>query len=519
MIFRVLTTIFVFTFPSCKTQTASQPTATQKQNTPVGDVEEIHSTEHSIDREPPSSRHRSDFAHKPNLSSTSTPTTLHTTSALSRTDTHPSTQHGTVLPPPPPKDPMSEEKAARILQATFTDHFTPLHRMSAELQKKMKTQDILETGVASKSILTTIQERFPSQDKFTYLSEGSFGATYLIYISTNEKTCEAVSNTCRPYVIKAMKEFTAENFANEIAPLHFLGNNKRLVHYYGSLKKDGVWYIVLEKAEGSLDSLLNQDIPDNHTREMIYKNVAIHLTEGLLFMHNKGLAHRDIKPANILYFKSKEPSQYDFKIADFGTTFSEKQTVANHVATQEFITPFENYCFFQFHELYPYKSQKIDYAKLDDGLNILLLGITQKDISDDSYCQTTFRGYFSGTIPEDFNHTFPLRFIKEYDPKSADLFSLGQVLLMILYKRINSHYTPSSADLDLNSYSQFYNSTDNVFYPIDGDQGILTYAKWASDKNAFPAERFKHFAALYRKIADHNPFTRGSIKDIHVGDL
>jgi serine/threonine protein kinase len=74
-------------------------------------------------------------------------------------------------------------------------------------------------------------------------------------------------------------------------------SHKNIVHYFGSEKKHGAFYIFLEYIPGgSIEALVNSF----HLPEKLVRNYVEQILQGLSYLHNNNVVHCDIKGANIL---------------------------------------------------------------------------------------------------------------------------------------------------------------------------------------------------------------------------
>jgi len=457
--------------------------------------------------------------------STNPSTLVHSSQTLPKSD----------LPEPKISPPMTQEKASQIITKTLRESLRPLHRVSKDLQEEMKTKDLLYTNRANQITLKKIKEGFIETEK-KEIGKGAYGAAYLIYINRDlpHIACKLESETCRPYVLKKMIAFTPKAFADEIAIFHYLGPNKRIVHYYGSFKKENDWYIALEKADSNLNDFLTRPLKRNgktillnetdksdpeelegpltDLREKFYRTISQHLIEGIAFLHSKGVVHRDIKPDNILVYIDKKTGEYSFKITDFGGSFSVKQKESENVTTASFIGTYEDTCFRKFYTLFRYRFlyKNRDYTHIDTSVNKILPAIIEKDKINENYCwKETAKNL---ALAEDaIKDTFPLRFIVEFDPKSSDIFALSQTLLMAFYRILGNDFTPYK------TRQKFYR--DFSFLDLHGALGVLTQLQHDVTLKHYSQEKFNKFSVFYEKTALQNPFKRAKITDIHPEDL
>ena len=131
--------------------------------------------------------------------------------------------------------------------------------------------------------------------------------------------------------IYALKEMPIPKGKNEIQhlkreskiPLTF--NHPNIIKYFKSFEFGGNHYFLAEYYESqNLKELLKKRIEDSnqlglnkpkHFEQNFIIYIFRQLLEGLVYLHNQGIAHRDIKPDNILI-----NSKNQIKITDFGLT-------------------------------------------------------------------------------------------------------------------------------------------------------------------------------------------------------
>ena len=90
---------------------------------------------------------------------------------------------------------------------------------------------------------------------------------------------------------------------------------KNSVEYYDHFDDKDFYYIVMEKCDEDLKSLIRRN-KSGISDEMI-KNILLQLNEAFKMMHLNNLIHRDLKPANI-FIKNVSESNFIIKLADFG---------------------------------------------------------------------------------------------------------------------------------------------------------------------------------------------------------
>lgn len=104
-----------------------------------------------------------------------------------------------------------------------------------------------------------------------------------------------------------------------------------IVHLFGTSFQNGKCYMVMELCHHSVANLLNAGRVTWH-RKQRFLQIAQQVSEGMAFMHFKGILHRDLKPPNVL-LKGNE-----VKIADFGLARKEQDSLASDI-TLEIGTP------------------------------------------------------------------------------------------------------------------------------------------------------------------------------------
>jgi serine/threonine protein kinase len=96
-------------------------------------------------------------------------------------------------------------------------------------------------------------------------------------------------------------------------------DHPNIVELIGLSKKDGVAYVVLERALGHVSvEKLSTDFPGRRSqrnRALKVIDICLQVGAGLSYIHKKGIIHRDIKPRNILEFAGGVYKICDFDIA------------------------------------------------------------------------------------------------------------------------------------------------------------------------------------------------------------
>lgn len=155
----------------------------------------------------------------------------------------------------------------------------------------------------------------------TELGQGGFGSVW-----------SGITNAGVPIAIKMIKPSSDPardflNWFNEQDILLKCLNHPHIVACYDQfLCDDGSLVIIMEKAEGSLESFLK--LKGSFDASLVC-SVGIQLCFALEHIHNLGVIHRDLTLRNILWF-----SDGRFKVSDFGIS---KQTVSPDEFARTFI--------------------------------------------------------------------------------------------------------------------------------------------------------------------------------------
>eukprot|EP01060_Flectonema_neradi_P028810 TRINITY_DN3880_c0_g1_i1.p1 TRINITY_DN3880_c0_g1~~TRINITY_DN3880_c0_g1_i1.p1 ORF type:complete len:1319 (+),score=226.26 TRINITY_DN3880_c0_g1_i1:170-3958(+) len=141
------------------------------------------------------------------------------------------------------------------------------------------------------------------------LGKGAFGQVYLV-VSADGHQYAAKCMTSTRKNGEQIHRNNQESFENEISLLSFLEHDN-IVRYYGTAKKDGVGYIIMEYVPGG--SLLDfKKLAGSITEEMA-GNFIVHALKGIEYLHDNNVIHLDVKSANLLIGIDGV-----VKVADFG---------------------------------------------------------------------------------------------------------------------------------------------------------------------------------------------------------
>lgn len=175
--------------------------------------------------------------------------------------------------------------------------------------------------------------------------------------------------------IKLETQSHKEVFKNEVYLLGKLSECKYIVKAYSSFILNGSGFIIMEKVESDLLSLISEKPLKEHIAKSIFHQIVL----GLHFMHEHRVCHRDIKPENILVQRilgDKEP-YYQVKLCDFGSACewkSEDKTVTGVQGTLMYVAP-------EVKKRLPYNPQKADIYSLGILLHVILTALFPYDSS------------------------------------------------------------------------------------------------------------------------------------------
>lgn len=91
-------------------------------------------------------------------------------------------------------------------------------------------------------------------------------------------------------------------------------NHPNIITLYDVFESPTELYIVMEACMGG--ELFDRIKEQGHYSEQDASKVLRQMTEGILYMHNQGIAHCDLKPDNFLFLNNTADSP--LKIIDFG---------------------------------------------------------------------------------------------------------------------------------------------------------------------------------------------------------
>ena len=98
--------------------------------------------------------------------------------------------------------------------------------------------------------------------------------------------------------------YNRRNATNEVFAYSVLGRHAHIIHYYSSWVEDDRVFIQTELCNGgSLSSLLAECRSDGrkHLTETELKQLTVHISAALKYIHSHGLVHLDIKPGQSVF--------------------------------------------------------------------------------------------------------------------------------------------------------------------------------------------------------------------------
>ena len=186
-----------------------------------------------------------------------------------------------------------------------------------------------------------IKQKYEFNEDDDPISSGTFGQVYII----RDKKVKT------EYILKKIRKIVPNNlnvigtdfesFENEI---NFLINVKgtniiNIIDYYSN-DNNKFYYIILEKMDGDLETMLKANYKNGMSSKMIRK-IFKQLNSGLKIMNKEKKSHRDLKPSNILYsYTNDDKTDFIIKLGDFGlSTDLYKTEVRSNAGTNIFKAP------------------------------------------------------------------------------------------------------------------------------------------------------------------------------------
>ena len=185
-------------------------------------------------------------------------------------------------------------------------------------------------------LMDTIKEKYEINE---LIGSGGFGRIY--NIKDKKVKTEYILKELTKINDKSLTESDKIEYENEI---NFLKDVKgknilNIIDYYEN-DKDNFYYIILEKMDGDLEKLVQENYKNGMSSNLIRKFFS-QINSGLKDILKEGKCHRDLKPSNILYsYINEEKTSFIIKLGDFGLSTNLKNTdYATNAGTKYFKAP------------------------------------------------------------------------------------------------------------------------------------------------------------------------------------
>ncbi len=151
------------------------------------------------------------------------------------------------------------------------------------------------------------------------------------------------------YILKELTKINEQSLkeTNEIdyeTEINFLKNVKgknilNIIDYYEN-DKDNFYYIILEKMDGDLEKLVQENYKNGMSSNLIRK-IFSQINSGLKDILKEGKCHRDLKPSNIFYsYINEKKTSFIIKLGYFGLSNNLKSNeYESNVVTKSFKAP------------------------------------------------------------------------------------------------------------------------------------------------------------------------------------
>lgn len=193
---------------------------------------------------------------------------------------------------------------------------------SAKAEPKA-TPEAVDTGKA-------VVERVP--DAYTLEVELGNGAFSVVYSGKHKRTGDIVA-------IKVLEKYKDEDIQvkklkREIS-IHQKLSHENIIKFYQLDEDDDHFYVVMELVTGG--ELFEQICTQRYYYEKDAAPLICQIAQGLIYLHDRGIAHRDIKPENLLF---KDNDMKVLKIADFGESKRYlENTLTTYCGTSDYMAP------------------------------------------------------------------------------------------------------------------------------------------------------------------------------------
>lgn len=237
------------------------------------------------------------------------------------------------------QNPFSENYSHITITSKDTDYYKEINQVNEfnfETDKPDPENTLFKSFLGVKAISSS---QVKIDDK---LGEGAFGEVFKGTWKNNKEIALKKIDIMRAYDllrVASTKEQLMDMIAWEINRLSTV-SHPNIVLFYGLYQEmaEGYPYIVMEFCQGgTLGSMLKkEDVP-------WYKRWqwALEITQGLAYLHNKGVLHRDLKAENILIDANSCARLADLGLAQVDALLAQKEAtlVSLGIQDQRFIAP------------------------------------------------------------------------------------------------------------------------------------------------------------------------------------
>lgn len=211
---------------------------------------------------------------------------------------------------------------------------TPPNEKVASKTSDSKTSDISrnndEPPSSPKEKVVETVERVP--DSYALDTELGNGAFSVVYSAKHKRTGQIVA-------IKVLEKYAdadsqKKKLTREIS-IHKDLSHPHIIKFLQLDEDDDHFYVVMELVTGG--ELFEQVCVQRYYYEKEAAPLICQVLQGILYLHDRGIAHRDIKPENLLF---SDKSMTTLKIADFGEskTFVDNQ-LQTYCGTSDYMAP------------------------------------------------------------------------------------------------------------------------------------------------------------------------------------
>lgn len=153
---------------------------------------------------------------------------------------------------------------------------------------------VTESAKLSARVCNRIQRSDFMVHESEKLGSGGFGHVYKGTYQSSPVAVKRIDESLHP----EDSAFDLTSLRRELAVLSLI-RAPTLLNYYGYCYEEPNYFIITELADCSLKQYIKSDRLGNNDWKQ--KNrIAVSIAEGMLVLHNSGIAHRDLKTDNIL---------------------------------------------------------------------------------------------------------------------------------------------------------------------------------------------------------------------------